>query len=297
MNERTRGILLMLASVLLFTVVHAMVKYLGGSVSSWAKAFYRSILALVSLLAWFLIRRNPFRVYNLPVLVIRGVVGGLALAFSFWTVELKGLSSSIFYLYSYPIFAPIVTSLFYREPFEKTLIVPLLVSVIGIFFLAGHPGSFSFGFGDLTGILSGVLGGIAIASVREGRKKNESDIVYLSFIVFSIPVTTAGILLIPGESFIIPQAPRPDLAAIWISLMVLGTAATFAQMSMTEAYKVLTTQTGPLISLLQVPLTALIAFLLFNEKPTWSVLTGGALILLGAALSIYMRRSRGIRPG
>lgn len=279
----------MLVSVFFFALVNTLVKFIGPDVTSWTKAFYRSLFGLIALVSWLLFKKKPITLNNLPLLLFRGIIGGIALGLTFWTLELKGLSISIFYLNTYPIFAPLFSALVFKEKFERWLIIPLVIASVGIYILT-DPLKNTLSLGDVTGILSGLCAGIAIASVRELSKTNKSEVIYLSFAIVAIPVSFIAISLLPDQTFRISLSRNIPYSVIWISLIGIGISATIAQLLMTEAYQSLSTQKGSLIGLVQVPVIAGIAFILFKEPFTWSILIGGTLIGCSTLITILSKR-------
>jgi drug/metabolite transporter (DMT)-like permease len=283
------GIYYMLASVIFFTVVNTLVKFTGSSASGWTKAFYRSLFGLFALILWLVIKRKSFTIHRLPLLIARGITGGAALGLAFWTMELKGLSISVFYLNTYPIFAPLFAALLYKEKFNKWLFIPLAIVLTGISILT-NPFQTALSLGDISGILSGVCAGLAVATVRELRKTNESEYIYLSFTLFAIPVSIFAVVLLPNQTFHITFSQELTPAIVWISLVCIGISATIAQLFMTEGYQSLSTQTGSLIEVLQLPVITVVAIVVFHEPFTWSTMIGGILIGCGVIVTILQKK-------
>lgn len=289
MNKKNPpGIYYMLASVIFFAAVNTLAKFTGSSVNSWAKAFYRSLFGLISLILWLVIKRKSFSIHRLPLLIFRGIIGGSALGFWFWTMELKGLANSVFYLNTYPIFAPLFAAILFKEKLDKWLFIPLAIVFAGICILT-NPFQTSLSVGDISGILSGICAGLAVASVRELRKTNESEFIYLSFTIFALPVSILGVILLPHQTFQMTFSPDMTPVIVWFSLVGLGIFATIGQLLMTEAYHTLSTQTGSLIEVLQLPVSTAIALLVFREPFTWSTMTGGILIGCGVIVTILQK--------
>ncbi|MBN2546883.1 MAG: EamA family transporter, partial [Spirochaetes bacterium] len=95
-----KSIITMTLSAVGFALVQSSVKFLGPSVSSWTKAFYRGLFGFVFLIIWlFIIRKKP--VFNNKfLLVVRGIAGAFGLVFSFWAIDLVDLSHATIYLYT-----------------------------------------------------------------------------------------------------------------------------------------------------------------------------------------------------
>jgi drug/metabolite transporter (DMT)-like permease len=291
MNDRIRGILYMSLSVIGFTCVQTFVKLLGPSVGGWTKAFYRSVFGLAFLLVWKIANRSGFKISNVPLLLLRGIVGGLALSFSFLAIDLVDLSRSTLYLYMYPIFAPVFSVLLFKEKLVPKMLLPLVIACIGVV-LVSDIKTLAFSFGDIIGIASGILAGVAIATVRELRKTDTPEDIYLGFLFVSLAVCAIGVSVSPGQSWMVPLDSRFPVPVVWTLLVVIGAAATLGQLSMTYAYRVLSTSAGSLISLLVMPIVTAIAVLFFGEALHLTTIVGGILIFGSAIVSSILSANR-----
>jgi drug/metabolite transporter (DMT)-like permease len=283
-NDRLRGIVYMSISVIGFSIMQGLVKYLGPGVTGWTKAFYRSVFGLVFLIAWKIGKRSGFRITNIPLLILRGVVGGISLSFSFWAIDLLDLSRSTLYLYIYPIFAPLFSALIFREKLRPRMIIPLCISCAGVV-LVSNISSLAVSFGDIIGLGSGIIAGVAIATVRELRKSDTPEDIYLGFLLVSLVVCGIGVTVVPGQSWVIPLDAHLPIGAVWAILIVIGGTATIGQLSMTYSYRVLPTSVGGVIGLLAMPCITLIAIFFFNEPFRITTIIGGILIFGSAILS------------
>ena len=89
LSPNVRGALWLLASALLFTIMQVMGKYAGQHLNSFQVAFARSFFGLIAILP-FLIRAGMggggFITNNLPLQILRGVVGSLAMICGFYAI-------------------------------------------------------------------------------------------------------------------------------------------------------------------------------------------------------------------
>ena len=110
-----KGIVMMVSSAFCFCLVQSLVKYLGPSVDSWAKAFFRGVFGLIALIIWITLTKKTLSFNNKKILFLRGFTGSIALLLSFWNIDLLGLSLANLYLYTFPVFAPLFSTLFYKR--------------------------------------------------------------------------------------------------------------------------------------------------------------------------------------
>lgn len=276
----------MIFSSLGFCIVQALVKYLDTSVSSWTKAFYRSFFGIIFLLIWMLYKRKKFVFNNKPILFVRGFAGGLSLAFSFWCIDTYDLAHATFYLYTFPIFAPIFSALFFKENFKLAYIIPLITAFAGIV-LNSSINEFSFSHKDIIGLLSGITAGIAISTLKTLRKTNDAEIIYFSFTFISIFVCILGIIFQKEQYFLFPVTTVFSFTQAFVLLLLIGFFATISQVLMTTSYKTLSTALASILSLLTMPIVTVIAIFIFKEQCHILNLIGGLLIFLsGIAVAL-----------
>jgi len=272
-----RGELPMLLSVLALAVMQALVRYLGPSVSSWTKTFYRSLFTVFILLAWMFLRRQKIRFNNWPLLIVRGLAGAVSITFFFWTIDLIGLLNATLYLYVHPVFAIFFAVLLFKERFSLWILAPLGAALAGLYLIV-NPSFQGFTLGQGTGLTTALLGGIARAALRQLRKTDSPGNIVILFMSFAVVLSGIGVVLIPDQSWRFSPAANLTKTTIWILLAAIALLSTFAHIMVTVAFRRLSTATASIMAMLILPITALIAVLYFHESLTANKIAGGLLI-------------------
>lgn len=285
MRKQTSGTIFMILSALGFAIVQSLIKFLGPNLGAWLKAFYRSFFGLITLVLWMVLTQNKPRFNNIKLLVLRGVAGGLAMGFMFWAIELIELSRSVLYLYTYPVYTTLFSAIFFKEKFKPWILIPLAGAIGGIVLIT-DPQGFTLSLGDVVGILSGIFAGFATSSVRELRKTDKPESIYLSFSMIALLVCALVVTFKPGEGWLFSMTGNYDSWFIWLILLLIGTAATAAQLWMTTAYCCLSAATGSIISLVTVPLVVMVSIVVFNESLKLFTVLGGVLIFISTVIVI-----------
>jgi drug/metabolite transporter (DMT)-like permease len=281
-----RGELPMLLSVLALAVMQALVRYLGLSVSSWTKTFYRSLFTVLILLGWMLIRREKIRFNNWPLLLMRCLSGAISITLFFWTIDLIGLLNATLYLYVHPVFAIILAVLLFGERFSLWILLPLGAALAGLYLIV-NPSFQGFTLGHGIGLATALLGGIARAALRQLRKTDTPGNIVILFMSFAVVLSGIGIALIPNQSWRFTPTPSLTETTIWILLAAIALLSAFAHIMVTVAFSRLSTATASIMTMLILPITALIAVLYFHEPLTVNKILGGLLITaagIGVAL-------------
>ncbi len=114
MTDNIRGALWILASALAATAMGVGVKSLAGAVPSMQTAFGRSIVGLILLLPFLLSRQHVnFRSPKLPVHILRGLLGVVAINCGFYTLTQLPIAT--------------VTVLFFTAPLFVTILAPIML--------------------------------------------------------------------------------------------------------------------------------------------------------------------------
>ena len=267
----------MLLSVLGLSVMQSLVRYLGPSVSSWTKAFYRSLFTVIVILVWMLISREKIRFNNWPLLLLRGLTGAMSMTLFFWTIDLIGLLTATLYLYVFPVFAILLAMLLFKERFSLWVLAPLTAALAGLYLIVS-PNFQGLTLGHGIGMSTALLGGIARAALRQLRKSDSPSNIVVLFMFFSTVLAGFGVNLIPGQSWRFSPSPNLTVPVIWILLAAIAFLSAFSHIMVTVAYRQLSTATASIMTMLALPITAVIAVLYFHEPLTLNKIVGGLLI-------------------
>jgi drug/metabolite transporter (DMT)-like permease len=263
----------MLLSALLFAGMGALVKVAGQEgVPAAESTFVRFTAGLLTclVLARAGVIRLEFRRRRL--LIVRGLFGSVSALLFFLSVTLTDLGRATLLCHTFVIFSALFSVVVLRERLRGGAVIALVVSMLGVALVTGARLG-GIGAGEAAGLLSGLLGGIAITSIRELRK---TETAYSIFAVFCLCGMVVSLLMI-REPWIFPPG-----SALW-ALVGVAVLATAGQLLMTAAYRYCPVAVGGLLSLVTVVLAALIGVLLFHEPMRQETVAGAALILGAAA--------------
>jgi len=247
---------------------------------------FASRFALSTLLIGFvcLARRKFLTTGNWPVLLARGSIGGAAVLLYFYSISHAGAARGTLLNYTYPLWANLFAITLGKRPSPRFWL-GLAIALVGIALILLPAGEFStrtIGRGELAGLGSGLLAGIAVLTIKKLRETDESLTIVMSFSVIGL------LLAAPFVDFqqIAQASIQPNVAAAAVAVALL---AFLGHVFFTRGYLGATIQQATLLSLC-VPLTACTAGILFLGEPlTPRILLGG--VLLGAALFYSGRRS------
>jgi drug/metabolite transporter (DMT)-like permease len=283
-TSQRRAALAALVSVVLWASAFVGIRSVGTDYSPGALAFGRITVGALVLGVIALHYRRP-----LP----RGLTLGLVAAygvgwFAGYTVVLNqaehhlDAGTAAMLVNVAPILVAVFAGVWLSEGFPRPLVVGISIAFLGVLIigLGGSGGeSVNDGGGILLGLLAAVLyaSGVLLQKVALGRV----DAVTATFLGCAI----GAIVLVPfAPQFVAETMAAPSGAlAVVVYLGVFPTAIAFS----TWAYALARTDAGPMTATtLTVPAIAIVlSWMFLGELPTVLGMIGGALCLLGVAIS------------
>jgi drug/metabolite transporter (DMT)-like permease len=263
----------MLLSSLVFAGMGMLVKLAArDGVPAAESTFVRFAAGLlaVALLARGGVIRLQF--HRRRLLLVRGFFGSVSAVFFFQSLAHTTLARATLLCYTYVIFSALFSAIWLKERLGSGSLLALAVAIVGVSLITGARFG-SINPGDMVALLSGLLGGIAITSIRELRKTESAYAIFAAFCAAGIATS----LMMGSGAWVMPRG------GTLFALGGVAILATAGQLLMTAAYRHCSVALGGLLSLLTVVLAALAGFLIFAEAFTVRSLGGTALVLASAA--------------
>ena len=290
LSQLQLAILYMVFASFLFALTMAFAKLLSVSMGAVEVTFWRNAIGLV--VVGFTLFSNPIKnIGGKPyTLLFRGVIGTIALLTFFYTIGATTLSSAIVYAKTEPIFTALLAFFLLKEKLKFSSYVAILIGFFGVVILSGMEWNILHAMGILTGFLSA----LAYISVRNLSLYYDERTIVLSFMICGSVIPL--ILMISGHFFVFetlkpfftPFVVPSLIDFVWIILM--GIAAAFGQIYMTRAYFYAKAGIVSAVSYSVVLFATIFGIILGDTLPTFSVLFGGAMIVLSG---ILLSRNKG----
>ncbi|MEZ5275790.1 MAG: DMT family transporter [Opitutaceae bacterium] len=280
----TRGaVVLMLLSVVLFAGNTLLIRAIGdlGSVNAWIVSTFRFLAGFAVLYAFFYRRGgfHPRHMISNPLLILRGVLGGVGVWIFYLTIVELGAGRATFISNTYVVFGAVMAGVFLREKLTGRVVVSLVLSMIGLALLTGITDLHAPDKFETLGIIGAIVAGAVVVCIRRLHQKENSSTIFGAQCFY-------GILLSAGPTAL----HGVPLSGLVIALLVTsGLLAAFGQLSMTQAYRDLPVAQGSIMQLLLPPLIALGGYLFFGETFTAIELVGAGLILAACLVTARAR--------
>ncbi len=272
-----RGIIVMVLSVMAFTVNTLLLRYIGQGahpISPDMPLLFRAAVGMVIVLVFFRGRR-PTRikpVFRDRSLILRGLSGLLGTAAYYWTVPTLGAGKATLICNTYVIFASVIAMLSLGEQLTMKRFFWLAASFVGIVLLVGPRAEgegFTIGFHEILALFGAIMAAWSVVLVRQLSLEYSIGTIYLAQCVW---------IFVPIAFLAVPELR--ELSGREIGLLLLAaTAAGYGQLAMNEGYRCLTVTTGATIQMLWPVSTTLGGWLLFTERFGTLQWAGAVLIL------------------
>ena len=278
-NNSFKKVNLILASFF-FSLMTVCVKKIDNRIPIYELVFFRSLLSL--LITSLIINKKNLNPWgkNKPLLILRGILGTIALVCIFYAIKNMPLNISTVIQYTYPIFIAMFAGILIKEKISKNIIIASIIGWLGILIILNpyQLSSLNIELNKLT-ILIAFLGAIstALAYITVKKLSLTEDI----FIIIKYFPLISVITLSPIVFFNWVTPNINDL--IWIIGIGMFTQA--GQTFLTIGLKKLPTSEAARINYLQVLFGSLWGILFFNELININFIFGAVLVLLGTIIS------------
>jgi drug/metabolite transporter (DMT)-like permease len=269
MSGSAAGFAVMLLSIAGFSVMGIVVRGERDLFGPNTAMLWRAMVGLGVILPVALWSRTSLRARRPWLVLLRGLAGAVSLLCFLTAIELTDLGTATALCYTYPVVASFLSAVFLGERMPRGGWAAIFVAWLGVAVTVGYRPA--FGFGEICGLVSGILAGVAIHAVRALKREGETTLAILAqFFLLSLVVALPGALL--------EDASLGFRAIAWKPLLVVGASATLGQAALTKAYGALPTRLGSPLSLLVVPISMLGVYAAYGEAPARGALVGAALL-------------------
>jgi drug/metabolite transporter (DMT)-like permease len=288
------GILCKVASVLVFTVMGALIKSVGPGIPTGEVVAFRSFFALIPLVAFLAWRgelRTAFRTERPLGHVMRGGIGVIAMYLNFAGIARLPLADATAIFYAAPIFTVVLAVLVLKEAVHAFRWTAVGVGFIGVMLtLLPHLGEGAPQGGDqLLGALASLAAAIVAAfAMIQVRRLTETERTGSIVLYFSLLSGLFGLLTL-AFGWVVPTAEE-----FW-ALVAIGVLGGIAQIFLTQSYRLGDASLIAPFEYTSMLFALAIGYLAFGEVPV-PLVWAGAAIIVGAGLAVVLReRALGLR--
>jgi drug/metabolite transporter (DMT)-like permease len=276
-----RGIIMMLLSVLCFSVLNVLVKHLGDHYSIFQVAFFRCLFALVPALM-LMAATGGFQMMKTTRLkghCYRALVGTTSMLLIFSAFHKLPLATATAINFSGPLFVALFSILILHEKVGMHRWAALILGLVGVLVML-QPGQQAMDWlGAAMALGSAVFYGLSMVSVRAlgHTEKPVTSVFYfsvLSTVITFVPLLWPGVWVSP---------------TLWdFALFVAGgIVAGFGQLFMTRAYQCAPAATISPFGYSGILWATLFGFMLWGDIPGQPIFVGSAIVIAAGLYIVY----------
>ena len=291
-----KGILLKLASALLFAVMSALIRGFGDAIPVGQVVFFRSVFAIVPVVIIYAARRElvtAVRTHRLKGHLGRGVISVFAMFLSFAALQRLPLVDATAISFAAPLIVVALAALILKERVRAYRWSAVAVGFFGVIVMLTP--YLDLGDAVATGPAIGALLALAAAFCNSGtaiqtRRLTVTETTSAIVFYFSSFCALAGLLTLPF-------AWHPPTGPEFAKLVAIGVIAGVAHILLTEGYRF-----APASLLAPFEYTAMVwafvlGYVMFGETPTPAVVLGGVIVAASGLLVIWREHLLGLeRP-
>jgi len=267
-----KGYLLMAGSVLSFAIMSALVKSIPN-VDSTVTTFVRFAVGVGILGVLALTKKINLKFNNSPLLLLRGLTGGFAVFFLYFSIVKIGVGKATVLVYSYPIFATLLSVIVFKEKVKLLQWVFVLTAFVGIVLLSVNKGLdiTEISIYEIIAVLGSLLSAISVVLVKKLHSTDASVSIF-----FSQSLVGFWLFLLPANMVATHHGSWP----VALILVGIGVVAAIGQLIMTEGYKYVPVSQGSTMHMLVPVFNIILGYWLFQEQLTAKEWTGALLVII-----------------
>jgi len=265
---------------LFFSLMTVCVKKIDSRINIYELVFFRSLISL--LITSLILKKKDINPWgnNRKLLLLRGILGTVALVCIFYAIRNMPLSISTVIQYTYPIFISIFAGIFINEKITKNTVLSLILGWLGILVILNQSQLANINVEiERLSIFIAFFGAIftALAYITVKKLSATEDI----FIIIKYFPLVSVITLFP---IVLGNWVTPNLNdLVWI--MGIGIFTQLGQTFLTIGLKKLPASEASTINYLQVFFGSIWGVLFFSELININFIFGSILVLLGTIIS------------
>ncbi len=246
-------------------------------------SFFRNLFALIVMLPLLLrYGLKSIKTKKMPLHIIRSLVGGLAMGLWFICLKYIDLSTATMIMFTAPILAVFLASIFLKEKITKYTIIALVLGFGGVAIIK-NPMNMQLTKFDIVLFITVVLFAITPLIIRKLSLTESSFSIMFYF----------GLYMSIFSFFTLFYKWQNPNQIQWIELIALGFIGTIYQFVRNEAIAKTSVTIVSSFQFTEPLFGTLIGSVVFNERIAINFIIGGALVIIAGMISAYgLRRKR-----
>lgn len=281
-TEKTvlNGIGLMIIATVLFSIMHASIKFMSTSMHPFEIAFFRNLFGLLVIAPWFIkYGFNPLKTKKIKLHVARSLFNVIAMMSFFYSLSIAPLADVASLAFTAPLFASILAVIFLKEIVGIKRGIAIAFGFIGALIVV-DPIYSSINNGHLLVLLSASVWSVSLIIIKILGRTESSVTITSYMVIIMIPLSAIAAYFF---------WETPTLKDLFF-LMLIGVSGTSAQMLLAQALRQGDTSIIMPFDFLKLIWAVAIGYLFFFEVPSINIWIGSMIIFLSTLYIAYRER-------
>lgn len=281
-TEKTvlNGIGLMIIATVLFSIMHASIKFMSTSMHPFEIAFFRNLFGLLVIAPWFIkYGFNPLKTKKIKLHVARSLFNVIAMMSFFYSLSIAPLADVASLAFTAPLFASILAVIFLKEIVGIKRGIAIAFGFIGALIVV-DPIYSSINNGHLLVLLSASVWSVSLIIIKILGRTESSVTITSYMVIIMIPLSAIAAYFF---------WETPTLKDLFF-LMLIGISGTSAQMLLAQALRQGDTSIIMPFDFLKLIWAVAIGYLFFFEVPSINIWVGSMIIFLSTLYIAYRER-------
>ena len=281
-KEKTvlNGIGLMILATVLFSIMHASIKFISTSMHPFVIAFFRNLFGLLVIAPWFIkYGLKPLKTNRIKLHMARSFFNVIAMLSFFYSLSIAPLADVASLAFTAPLFASILAVIFLKEIVGFKRGIAIIFGFIGALIVI-DPVYSSINNGHILVLLSASVWSVSLIIIKILGRTESSVTITSYMVIIMIPLSAIA-------AYFYWQLPTlKDL----FFLMIIGVCGTGAQMLLAQALRQGDTSIIMPFDFLKLIWAVGIGYLFFFEVPSLNTWIGSIVIFLSTLYIAYRER-------
>ncbi|MBL0135006.1 MAG: DMT family transporter [Chitinophagaceae bacterium] len=291
--QKYKGIIFMLLAAFSFSLMGGFAKVLKSSFNAPQLVFYRNLIGLLVLSVSFIRIPVVQTGGRLRLLILRGVMGTLALYTLLYNILHIPLGAAMTYNTINTFYIAILSGWLLKEKLGPIIWICIIAGFGGILLIYKPSVDFSWKY-HMIGLLHGIFSAIAYMSIGSLNKHYDTRVIVLSFLLSGlilpiIMISTGYLFHLPKDDFFFPEISAPH-GIDYLYLLALGITALAGQYFVTKAYSNDKAGIVAAIGYSNIIFSVIIGIVLGDAFPDLLMWVGiGVVIVSGVVISVFRK--------
>jgi drug/metabolite transporter (DMT)-like permease len=297
-NNNTKGIILILAAMLIFAVQDSLMKYIYSSVALYEVYFFRTIVSFTLIIIYLKILKKPivFKTHYPLLTFCRVILFFFGFSSFYISLTIMPLATATALFFVTPFLITIFAKFILKDQIGPRRWIAVIVGFIGVYIIL-NPNFDDFDYFSLSPILCAFCYALSMIIIKKTSKK---DSVYQQMFQFYIGAMIISIIFYffigdgrydtidnPAAQFIFREW-FSNLEFSLIYMIILGFTAGAAFLLIFSAYRIASPAVVSPFEYSILVWSTLSGWIFFNEVPKINTLIGMCLIV-GGGIYIFIR--------